>query len=111
MLFRSQEKYFDGYCVMGSFQVCGSVRLYAEGNSLRMRVWNLEGEMGTSHTMTSIGLYHTVVGVLLLPASLLFGLLWQAFGAAAAFLTGAALALGALLLFLVDGTGRRAYPG
>jgi thiamine transport system permease protein len=59
----------------------------------------------------AIGLYHTVVGVLLLPASLLFGLLWQAFGAAAAFLTGAALALGALLLFLVDGTGRRAYPG
>ncbi|MFC0596422.1 hypothetical protein ACFFFP_09640 [Thermus composti] len=30
---------------------------------------------------------------------------------AVSFLTGAALALSALLLFLVDGTGRRAYPG
>lgn len=56
---RAEEKYFDGYCVMGSFQVCGSVRLYSEGKTLRMRVWNLEGDMGTSHTMTSIGLYHT----------------------------------------------------
>lgn len=30
---------------------------------------------------SAIGLYHTLMGLLLLPASLLFGLLWQAFGA------------------------------
>jgi hypothetical protein len=43
-----------------------------------------------------------VSGATLLPASLLTGALWQAFGAAAALLTGAALAglaaLGLLLL-------------
>src|SRR5688572_24868834 len=55
---RAEELFFDGYCVMGSFQVCASVRLYSEGNTLRMRVWNLGGEVGTTHTMTSIGLYH-----------------------------------------------------
>ena len=55
---RAEEKFFDSYCVMGSFQVCASVRVYSEGNTLRMRVWNMEGLLGTSHTMTAIGLYH-----------------------------------------------------
>jgi len=60
---------------------------------------------------SAIGLYHTVVGVLLLPASLLFGLLWQAFGAEVAFGVGASLALLALFLFLLDGKAKGAYPG
>lgn len=51
---------------------------------------------------TAIGLYHTVVGVLLLPASLIFGLLWQSYGPALAFSVGAGLALLALALFLLD---------
>ncbi|MFN4231851.1 MFS transporter [Thermus sp.] len=51
---------------------------------------------------TAIGLYHTVVGVLLLPASLLFGLLWQHLGPGIAFSTGAGLALLALGLFLTE---------
>ncbi|WP_117237060.1 MFS transporter [Thermus sediminis] len=59
---------------------------------------------------SAIGLYHTLMGLLLLPASLLFGLLWQAFGAQVAFLAGAGLALLALLLFLVDGKGQPPYP-
>lgn len=51
---------------------------------------------------SAIGLYHTVVGLLLLPASLLFGLLWQGLGAEVAFLAGALLALAALSLFLLN---------
>jgi hypothetical protein len=55
---RAQQLFFDGYCIMGSFQVCASVRVFSEGNTLRMRVWNLEGTLGGAHTMTAIGLYH-----------------------------------------------------
>jgi MFS family permease len=44
---------------------------------------------------TAFGLYHGVIGLAALPASLLFGLLWQRFGAPTAFLTGAGLALAA----------------
>ncbi len=40
----------------------------------------------------AFGAYHAVTGAMLLPASLLTGALWQAFGAQAALLTGAALA-------------------
>jgi arginine/ornithine N-succinyltransferase beta subunit len=45
-----------------------------------------------------------VVGICALPASVLFGLLWNAFGAATAFAASAALAVSAalLLLFLAD---------
>jgi MFS family permease len=40
----------------------------------------------------AFGLYHAVTGAMLLPASLLTGALWKAFGAETALLTGAALA-------------------
>jgi MFS family permease len=40
----------------------------------------------------AFGLYHAVSGAMLLPASLLAGALWEAWGAATALLTGAALA-------------------
>jgi MFS family permease len=46
----------------------------------------------------AFGAYHFTVGIAALPASIAFGLLWQRFGPAAAFLTGAALALVAALL-------------
>ena len=55
---RAEVFNFDSYCVMGSYQVCASVRLTSVGNTLTMQVWNLEGALGGSHTMTSIGLYH-----------------------------------------------------
>jgi MFS family permease len=42
---------------------------------------------------SSFGLYHLMVGIGALPASLLFGLVWQKLGAAAAFGMGAALAM------------------
>ncbi|HEX7238789.1 MAG TPA: hypothetical protein VF263_00875, partial [Longimicrobiaceae bacterium] len=47
---------------------------------------------------SAFGAYHAAVGVAALPASILFGALWQGFGPRAAFGTGAALALVAALL-------------
>jgi MFS family permease len=47
---------------------------------------------------TGFGAYHSVVGLTALPASLLFGLVWEVFGAAAAFGMGAALGLAAALV-------------
>jgi len=46
---------------------------------------------------TAYGLYHGVVGLTLLPASLLAGWLWQAYSPAAPFFFGAALAFVAML--------------
>ncbi len=53
------------------------------------------GERGTA-----LGALSAVVGLAALPASLIFGAIWAAFGAPAAFLTGAALALVASVLLL-----------
>jgi MFS family permease len=49
---------------------------------------------------SAIGLYHTVNGLLLLPASFIFGWLWQHVSARAAFFTSGGLALLAALLFI-----------
>ena len=46
----------------------------------------------------AFGAYHFSIGVAALPASVLFGVLWQRFGAESAFLVGAALALVAAVL-------------
>ena len=46
----------------------------------------------------AFGAYYAVTGVMLLPASLLMGVLWQGFGAATALCAGAGLALAAALL-------------
>lgn len=58
---------------------------------------------------SAIGLYHTLVSLLLLPASTLFGFLWQHFGASVAFFTSATLAFLAVVLFWLDPTPRRGY--
>lgn len=51
---------------------------------------------------TAFGLYNGVIGLAALPASVLFGALWQGFGVSVAFATGAALAaVAAGLLCLV----------
>jgi MFS family permease len=50
---------------------------------------------------STLGAYHATVGVTALPSSVLFGLIWQRWGAPAAFLTGAGLAITAALLLAV----------
>ncbi|GAB4238796.1 MAG: MFS transporter [Deltaproteobacteria bacterium] len=49
---------------------------------------------------TAFGWFHLVTGICALPASVLFGLLWNAWGAAAAFGVSAGLALAAAMLLL-----------
>jgi MFS family permease len=46
----------------------------------------------------AFGAFHAAVGLAALPGSVIFGLLWKSFGHAAAFFTGAALALAAAVL-------------
>jgi len=57
------------------------------------------------------GTFHFAVGVAALPASLLFGLLWDVFGSSVAFLTGAGLALlASIALVLVPRREAGAHP-
>jgi MFS family permease len=51
---------------------------------------------------TAFGWYNAVLGFGALGASLMFGFLWQSFGAATAFFTGAGLALTASVLLAAD---------
>lgn len=54
----------------------------------------------------AFGWFHLVTGLAALPASVVFGLLWDHYGAGSAFVTGAALAaLGAAVLFTVRDGG------
>jgi MFS family permease len=53
----------------------------------------------------AFGAYHFAIGVAALPASVIFGLLWQHFSSAFALLTGATIALTATLLFLFADVG------
>jgi MFS family permease len=50
---------------------------------------------------TILGLHSTVVGIALLPASVITGLLWNAFGAVIPFVFGAALSLAAALILMI----------
>ena len=62
----------------------------------RAMVADLAGE---ARRGAAFGVYHAVMGLALLPASVLAGTLWDRFGARAAFGAGAALALLAAALF------------
>jgi MFS family permease len=54
------------------------------------------------------GVFHAAIGIAALPASVLFGFLWQRFGARAAFSTGAVVALAsAVLLWAATSSIRR----
>jgi MFS family permease len=59
---------------------------------------------------TAFGTYHGAVGLAALPASLVFGLLWRAFGVPVAFATGAALAGLASVLLWLDRAPRQPIP-
>jgi len=68
--------------------------------------------VGSEHRGTAFGVYHGAVGIAALPASLLFGVFWQAIGPRWAFGIGAMLAGAAavLLVVLLSSTGRGARP-
>ncbi len=54
--------------------------------------------VGASRRGTAFGWYHATIGIAALPASVLFGTLWDRLGAPFAFTVGAALSLSAALL-------------
>ncbi len=57
---------------------------------------------------TAFGWFHMVSGLMLLPASVVFGLIWQAFGPQTAFVAGAACSVTAALLLKVWVFGAKA---
>jgi len=61
------------------------------------KAW-IAGLVPTHLRGTAFGYYHGVIGLGALPASLLFGLIWQVWGTAAAFTAGACPAMAACLL-------------
>ncbi|MBN1783019.1 MFS transporter [bacterium] len=65
--------------------------------------------VGSGQRGSAFGLFSFATGAAALPASVVFGLLYQAFGAAAAFGTGAFLALVAMLL--LNGIREKKYRG
>lgn len=54
--------------------------------------------VGSERKATAYGIYHTAVGIAALPASLVFGVLWQSFGYHVPFLAGAFLSFLALII-------------
>ena len=56
--------------------------------------------VGEEKRGTAYGLYNLAIGITVFPASLLFGLAWDRFGAQTAFLASAAVSIAAALLFL-----------
>lgn len=56
--------------------------------------------VGAEKRGTAFGFYNLAFGITVFPASLLFGFIWQQFGAETAFLTSAAISLGAAALLL-----------
>jgi MFS family permease len=72
----------------------------------------LVADLAPAHLRGSaFGLYHLTVGIGAFPASLLFGMVWEKFGAAAAFGMGAGLALlsSVMLAILKNMNPRKAY--
>jgi MFS family permease len=86
-----------GWQVWALFAVYGLHHALTEGPERA-----LVAEMASDEARGRVfGLYHAITGVLLLPASLLTGALWQHYSPAAALLTGAGLALTAAVALLV----------
>lgn len=94
--------------VWGLFLLYGLYFGLAEGVE-RAFVADLVGQENRGY---AFGWFHLAVGIAALPASLIFGAIYQAFGAQAAFIMGAALALvaSAMMMILVKGSRPAAHP-
>lgn len=66
--------------------------------------------VGREHRGTAFGWYNLAIGIGALPASLLFGLVWDRFGPARAFAMGAALAFAAAMVLLMVAAPARQPP-
>ncbi len=77
------------------FAIYGLYYGLADG-TMRAYVADLVGE---EKRAMAFGIYHGAIGLTVLPASLIFGWLWQSAGVSSAFIFGAGLAFLALLIF------------
>jgi MFS family permease len=96
-----------GYAVaQAQWQVWGLFGLYGLYLGLTQGILKaIVADAAPSHLRgTAFGLFNLVVGVMLLPASLLAGWLWQAFSPGATFAVGAGLAIVAMLLLRISRT-------
>jgi MFS family permease len=76
------------------FAVYGLFMAFTEGAEKA-----LVADLAPEHARgTAFGWFHLVSGITLLPASLIFGMLWHAFGPATAFVAGAACSIASALL-------------
>lgn len=85
------------------FTVYGLFMAFTEGAEKA-----LVADLAPAHARgTAFGWFHLISGIMLLPASILFGTLWQAFGPATAFVTGATCSIvsAALLRYWVFTNG------
>jgi len=92
---------YAGFAVVGNaWQVWGLFLVYGLYFGLSEGVEKaLVADLTPAEARASAyGVYHTAIGITALPASLLTGWLWQWFGAAVAFGTGAVLAAAAAVL-------------
>ena len=92
-LLRRARRGRDGRRLPAVRAVRGGVRGRRAGDGGRLRPGRERG--------TAFGWFHLVTGICALPASVLFGLLWSAYGAPAAFGVGAGFALLAAALLLL----------
>ncbi len=63
------------------------------------------GMAGENARGRAFGIFHMTQGIVALPASVIFGLLWREFGPAVAFEAGAGVAAGAALMLAVFAIG------
>jgi MFS family permease len=96
-------------CVSGVLEVSALFIVYGLYHGLteapeKALVSTLSGEKSRG---TAFGFYHLTVGLLALPASALFGFLWDSWGSRVAFFAGAAWAILALILLLILRPGSR----
>jgi MFS family permease len=84
------------------FPVYGIYKGMSEGN-LRAYLAKLAP---SRQKATAFGVYHTIVGLMLLPASIIAGWLWDNLGAGATFFYGAVMSAIAAVLFVVLRIGR-----
>jgi len=87
----------DGLAIWLLFALLGLYAALTEGIGRAIVV----GLVDVEHRATASGVYHAFTGLAALPAGVIFGVLWDRFGAAASFQYGAVLALVSLFVFII----------
>ena len=82
------------------FALYGMVYAIVDGNQRAFVSDLASGELRA----TALGTFHTVIGLVALPASLIAGFLWQSLAPSAAFIYGSVVSIVSVVLFLIFGS-------